>query len=212
MHIYILLTAEGYQRSFPAIWGWHWYRSYLRPQIVTWDPFFCWGFLCLCPMGLCVACIGCTEVYFLPSSITFTVNFTFICKKRIAPRVCVCMCGYQAILVTLLVLRITGICAHTADTKAHSVLFACVHQVMLKGPDHFEQLTNYFCQYVTNSTSKNPGIAVEKRCALIICIRHTHLYKSSSHSLSGYSLPNHQMNGNLPLSWLLWPCADVGSG
>lgn len=45
MHIYIHLTAEGYQRSFPAIWGWHWYRSYLKPmehrpepQIVTWDP------------------------------------------------------------------------------------------------------------------------------------------------------------------------------
>ena len=56
MHIYIQLMAEGYQRSFPAIWGWHWYRSYLmpkerrlEPQIVTWDPSFCRGFgLCFC--------------------------------------------------------------------------------------------------------------------------------------------------------------------
>lgn len=43
--------------------------------------------------------------------------------------------------------RISGISAGAADTEARGAI--CL--VMLGGSDHFEQLTNSFCQRVTNS-------------------------------------------------------------
>lgn len=93
MHIYIHLTAEGYQRSFPAIWGWHWYRSYLKPmehrpepQIVTWDPSFCRGFGLFPPLACGGARIRCTQVYFLLLSIALAVNFTFTWEHQTRAR------------------------------------------------------------------------------------------------------------------------------
>lgn len=53
-------------------------------------------------------------------------------------------CGSQAVPG---VLRISGISAGTADTEVRGAI--CL--VMLGGSDHFEQLTNSFCQRVTNS-------------------------------------------------------------
>ncbi len=68
--------------------------------------------------------------------------------------VCVCMCmgvwvrvcvhSYQAIFGVSFGVRITGICAHTANTKALSLLFAWFHKVMLKRAEHFEKLTTAF--------------------------------------------------------------------
>lgn len=89
MHIYIHLTAEGYQRSFPAIWGWHWYRSYLKPmehrpdlQIVTRDPSFCRGFGLFPPLACGGARIRRTRVHFSPLSVALAVNFTFIWEHQ----------------------------------------------------------------------------------------------------------------------------------
>lgn len=130
MHIYIQLTAEGYQRSFPAIWGWHWYRSYLRPmeqrpepQIVTRDPSFCWGF------GLCFyagmwwgfVLLVLDAQRFITCLHPLHLQWTSLISENCT----VCMCSYQAILVSVLVLRITGICAHTLTplTPRHTLCY-----------------------------------------------------------------------------------------
>lgn len=150
MHIYIQLTAEGYQRSFPAIWGWHWYRSYLmskeqrpEPQIVTWVPSFCWGFgPCFCAdtrWGIVLLVLGAQR--FLTC-----LHPLHSCERRFyqSGRNCsVCVCSYQAIFVSVLLLRITGICAHIL-----SVLFEWVHQVILKR-DIFEKFRKNFVNTVS---------------------------------------------------------------
>lgn len=111
-----------------------------EPQIVTWDPSFCRGFGSFPPLACGGARIRCTQVCFLLLSIALAVNFTLYENTKLE---CARACGYQAVLGP----RISGISARAADTKARCAI--CL--VMLSGSDHFEQLTNSFCQCVTNS-------------------------------------------------------------
>lgn len=57
---------------------------------------------------------------------------------------CVCVCGSKALSG---VSGISGISAAAADTETRGAI--CL--LMLGGSDDFEQLTNSFCQRVTNS-------------------------------------------------------------
>lgn len=164
MHIYILLTAEGYQRSFPPIWGWHWYRSYLmpkerpEPQKVTWDwmsPSFCSDsglmFSSCALQGFVLACIACTEVSFLLKSIKFPANHFYPSGKNYT----LCACSYQMISKSIFALvwvsRIAGICARTANIE-QSVLSAGFH--LSRGSSGKAYMT--FCQEMVNSAQTNP--------------------------------------------------------
>lgn len=125
MHIYIQLTEEGWQRSFPAIWGWHWYRSYLRQKATEatdstlglllrlWAPF----------LTLCTTGAAGTGYVFSPC-----LDPLHIIYQRELP----CVCSYPETLVSVLVPEDWGdLCTCCQLTATHSMLFACVHQVML---------------------------------------------------------------------------------